>query len=134
MKSCIFYTVLSPLLHALLYALLWYQGEYFIPEFMGPAVYLLNMVMPSLVCNIGWLWIQRRPIRSIETPYICFILPLLSSLLSCYCSVCLVGYDGINTIFSHVIVLAANGACCAGLVGLTWILRMLWCILTASKQ
>ncbi|MBQ7024714.1 MAG: hypothetical protein IJN29_14125 [Akkermansia sp.] len=122
MKSCIFYTLLTPLL----YTLLWYQGEYLIPVFMAPAVHLLDMLLPSLVCNIGWLWIQRRPIRSTETPYICFILPLLITLIANYCSVYSLGYDGINTIFGHVIILAANVACCAGLVGLTWILRMLW--------
>lgn len=130
MKSCIFYTLLLPLL----YALLWYQGEQLIPAYMGPAAFLLSTVLPSLVCCIGWLWIQRRPIRSDETPYICFILPLGVMLLVSDVYIQLIGYDGIDSIFGVIIVLLANAVCCAGLLALTWLLRILWRIFSDPAQ
>ena len=129
MKSCIFYTLLLPAL----YALLWYQGEYFIPAYMEPAMFLLSMVLASIICCIGWLWIQRRPVRSPETPYICFMLPLSFMLIVSICYVHATGYDGFNTIFGLFVTLAANAICCAALVGLTCLLQMLWRIVSAPK-
>lgn len=132
MKSCIFYTFLLPLLYALLVFLMSY--DFLIPPYLAGLIFLLAIALPSLVCCIGWLWIQRRPIRSMETPYICFILPMVFLLVACVISVHFFGYDGFNTIVGHFLILAANGACCIGLVGLTWLLRMLWRIVSDPKQ
>ena len=131
MKSSIFYTILLPLL----YTLLWYlMSNDLIPQSLAVFFGLLSFVLPSLICCIGWLWIQRRRIRSIETPYICFILPLGFLCVANVVSVYIWGYDGFNTIFGHFLILAANVACCFGLVGLTWLLRLLWCIVSDPKQ
>lgn len=131
MKSCIFYTILLPLL----YALLWYlMSNDWMPQALAVSFGLLAFVLPSLVCCIGWLWIQRRRIRSAETPYICFILPMGFLCVACVVSVYIWGYDGINTIFGHVLILAINAACCVGLVGLTWLSRLLWRLASDPKQ
>lgn len=130
MKSVIFYTLLLPLL----YTLLWYQGEHFIPTYMAPAMHLLSMVLAPIICCIGWLWIQRRPVRSPETPYICFMLPLGVMLVVSLVYIHTTGYDGINTFFSLFLTLAANAICSAALVGLTGLLKMLWCIVSDPKQ
>lgn len=131
MKSCIFYTILLPLL----YALLWYLMNHdLIPQALAATLGFLSFVLPSFVCCIGWLWVQRRRIRSIETPYICFILPLVFLCLANVLSVYIWGYDGFNTIFGHLLILLANVACCFGLVGLTWLLRLLWRIASALQQ
>ena len=131
MKSCIFYTILLPPL----YALLWYlMSNDLMPQTLAAFFGLLAFVLPSFICCIGWLWVQRRRIRSIETPYICFILPLVFMCVACVVSVHIWGYDGFNTIFGHFLILAANVACCFGLVGLTWLLRLLWCIVSDPKQ
>lgn len=130
MKSCIFYTLLLPLL----YALLWYLLHHdLMPASLAVPFGILSLMLPSLVCCIGWLWIQRRRIRSIETPYICFILPLGFMCVASVVSVYIWGYDGFSTIFGHFLILVANAACSAGLVGLTWLLRLLWRIASAPK-
>lgn len=130
MKSCIFYTLLLPLL----YALLWYLLHHdLMPASLAVPFGILSLILPSLVCCIGWLWIQRRRIRSIETPYTCFILPLGFMCVASVVSVYIWGYDGFSTIFGHFLILVANAACSAGLVGLTWLLRLLWRIASAPK-
>lgn len=135
MRSCIFYTLLLPVIYTLLWLYMdGQQPEFAPPTYLVPLIIFVGLTLPSLVCCIGWLWVQRRPILSVETPYICFLLPLGFMMIANITSVYAFGYDGINTIASHVISLGANAICSAALVGLTWFLRLLWPLFTAPRQ
>lgn len=125
MKYCALYTVLLPLAYAL-YMLLFLHVAEQANEGVILALLPLLYFLPALFCCVGWQWIQRRPIASLETVYICFILPLLFVVIANIFDVYASGYDGINTMFAHFILLLVNALCCVGITGVTALVRLLY--------
>lgn len=125
MKYCALYTLLLPLVYVLGWVLFRYTVES-LPPAGVLTLLLICYLLPALLCNIGWLWVQRRPILSAETPYICFALPLIFTVVSNIVGVHFGEYDGINTIIGHVIIFVSNALCIAGIVAITalvWLLK-----------
>ncbi len=124
MKYCALYSVLLPVAYALLMLIFRYTAEQ-LNTTMILALLIVWHLLPALFCCIGWLWIQRRPLLRPTTLYICFILPLLFTLICNVVGVFLEGYDGFSTLFGHFLLLVANAICCVGLVGITALVRLL---------
>ena len=132
MKYCALYTVLLPLAYAL-YLLVFRHVAEHASEGVILALLPFLYLLPALFCCIGWQWIQRRPIASLETVYICFMLPLIFVVIANIVDVYTSGYDGFNTLFGHFILLVINILCCAGITGVTALVRLIYRCAMADK-
>lgn len=90
---------------------------------------VLCFLFPGLFCCVGWLWVQRRPIRSGETLVICLVIPAVVAYIGAYVDFYMHGFNKSYSVFSAVISVLSNVLCAAVLLVLTGIVRRLWRLL-----
>lgn len=87
---------------------------------------VLWFLLPGLFCCVGWLWVQRRPIRSGETLVICLLIPAVVAFFGAYVDFYLHGFNKVYVIFSAVFSVITNVIAAAILLAVTGAARYLW--------
>lgn len=87
---------------------------------------VLCFLLPGLFCCVGWLWVQRRPIRSGETLVICLVIPAVVAYIGAYVDFYMHGFNKSYSVFSAIFSVLSNVLCAAVLLVLTGTVRWLW--------
>ncbi len=90
---------------------------------------VLCFLLPGMFCCVGWLWVQRRPIQSIETLFICLVIPAMVAYIGAYIDFYMHGFNKSYAVFSAVFSMLSNVICAAVLLVFTGIVRWLWRLL-----
>ncbi len=87
---------------------------------------VLCFLLPGLFCCVGWLWVQRRPIRSGETLVICLVIPAVVAFFGAYVDFYMHGFNKSYSVFSAVFSVITNVIAAAILLAVTGAARYLW--------
>ena len=85
---------------------------------------LCNM-LPGVFCCVGWLWIQRKPIRSRETAVICLAVPTAVAFIGAFADFYIHGFHKNYAIVGAIFSVVTNLICAGLLIGITSILKSL---------
>lgn len=98
------------------------------------ALAMLCFVLPAAFCCIGWLWIQRRPIRSQETVNICLLIPAAIAFIGAWVDFNLHGFHADYTRVSAFFAVVTNLVTAGLLIALTALARWMWSLIAPRKE
>lgn len=87
---------------------------------------VLCFLLPGAFCSIGWLWIQRNPIRSRDTINICLWIPGVVAFIGAYADFYLHGFNVDYTVYSATFSVISNLICSGLIIGATAAFRGVW--------
>lgn len=85
----------------------------------------LCFLFPALFCCVGWLWVQRRPVNTVETKSICLQIPVLVGFLGAFADFYWHGFDFSYSLFSSAFSAGTNFISALMLLGFTALIRKL---------
>lgn len=87
---------------------------------------VLCFLLPGAFCSIGWLWIQRKPIRSRDTVNICLWIPGVVAFIGACVDFYVHGFNVDYTVYSATFSVISNLICSGLIIGATAAFRGVW--------
>lgn len=87
---------------------------------------VLCYMFPGVFCCVGWLWIQKNPIRSRETLVICLAIPAAVAFVGAFADFYIHGFHRNYAVFSAVFSVVTNLISAGIVIALTAPVKYLW--------
>ncbi len=95
---------------------------------------IVCFMLPGLFCSIGWLWIQRRPIRSGDCFTICLLIPAIIACVGAYADFHIHGFSKGYIQLCSVASALSNILTALFIIGLTAIVKALYRYINQNKS